>query len=189
MNKWIILDRDGVINYDSDQYIKSPDEWIPIPGSLEAIAKLNWAGYHVVIASNQSGIAKGLFTDEILELIHKKMENALFDVGGHTEGFFYCAHNPEDNCICRKPKIGLLTAIAQEYKIKLTETYLIGDSIRDIEAAKTAGCIPILVLSGNGEKTMKTEKNNPILKKIRIYSDLAQATEAIIQQENHKISL
>ncbi len=178
--KWIILDRDGVINIDSDDYIKSPKEWEPIPGSLEAIAKLNWAGYHIAIASNQSAIAKGLLTDKRLEAIHKKMEKALFGVGGHIDGFFYCSHNPEDNCLCRKPKTGLFDAIADEFKISFKNVLAIGDSLRDIQAAKAAGCTAILVRTGKGEKTLKDNPNHPDLVNVTVYDDLAAAATAIL---------
>lgn len=181
MKKWIVLDRDGVINVDSDDYIKSPEEWHAIPGSLEAIAKLNWAGYHVLVASNQSAIAKGLLTEKNLTLIQQKMENELILVGGHLDGFFFCPHNPEDNCDCRKPKPGLLTAIAAQLNISLKDAPAIGDSLRDIQAAKSAGCLPILVLTGKGEKTLQLNSDHPDLKGVAVFPDLAAAVSNLLE--------
>lgn len=148
MKKLIILDRDGVINYDSDEYIKSPEEWIPIPGSLEAIAELNKAGYQVAIATNQSGIARGLFSEATLHKIHEKMQNCLKIKGGHIDAIFYCPHGPDDHCLCRKPKPGLFQAIADKFQCSLNNVPAIGDALRDIQVAQTVGCLPILVTSG-----------------------------------------
>ncbi len=150
MKKLIILDRDGVINYDSEEYIKSPAEWIPIPGSLEAIAKLNKAGYLVAVATNQSGVARGLFTEHTLHQIHEKMHNALRELGGQIDAIFYCPHGPKDGCNCRKPEPGLLLAIADKFHCSLDHVPAIGDSLRDLEAALAVGCTPILVTSGKG---------------------------------------
>lgn len=184
--KWIALDRDGVINYDSDDYIKTPDEWIPIPGSLEAIARLNWAGYYVVIVSNQSGIGRGLYTEETLTEIHKKMQDALIDVGGHVEAIFYCPHKPDENCSCRKPKIGLLQSLARECKTKLENLIVIGDKLSDIQAARTAGCKPILVRSGRGEQTLTEHGKHPDLVNVPVFIDLADAVNALLKQEKIK---
>lgn len=184
MKKWIVLDRDGVINVDSDDYIKSPEEWQAIPGSLEAIAKLNWAGYHVLVASNQSAVAKGLLTEKNLTLIQQKMENELILVGGHLDGFFFCPHNPEDNCDCRKPKPGLFTAIGTQLNISLQNVPAIGDSLRDIQAAKSAGCQPILVLTGKGEKTLQLNSNHPDLKGVPVFADLAAAVTMLLEKKS-----
>lgn len=146
--KLIILDRDGVINYDSDAYIKSPEEWIPIPGSLEAIAKLNQAGFKIAVATNQSGVGRGLLTETTLMAIHEKMEQALAKEGGHIDAIFYCPHTPDDQCSCRKPKPGLFYAIANHFNCSLANVPAIGDSLRDVEAALQAGCKPILVQTG-----------------------------------------
>jgi D-glycero-D-manno-heptose 1,7-bisphosphate phosphatase len=154
MNKFVILDRDGVINFDSEEYIKSPQEWLPIPGSLEAIALLNQKGYQVVVATNQSGIARKFYDLATLELIHEKMHHAALEKGGTIAGIFFCPHGPDDNCICRKPKPGLLQQIAEFYQISLENVAFVGDSIRDIETAQAAGAKPVLVLTGNGEKTL-----------------------------------
>jgi D-glycero-D-manno-heptose 1,7-bisphosphate phosphatase len=180
--KWIILDRDGVINYDSDEYIKKPDEWIPIPGSLEAIARLNWAGYYVLVVTNQSGIAKKLYDEKTLDDIHNKMQDALIKVGGHLEGIFYCPHNPEDKCKCRKPKPGLYEALIKELKIDLTDVPAIGDKWTDIQAARAVGCQPILVRTGCGEQTLAKYKGAR-LKDIPVYADLAEAVTAILNKK------
>ncbi len=149
----IILDRDGVINQDSDTYIKSADEWIEIPGSLEAIARLNRAGYQVLVATNQSGLARGLFDLETLSAIHHKMESALMQHGGELSGIYFCPHGPDDHCSCRKPKPGLLLQISADKGIDLGQTIMVGDSLRDLQAAQAAGSKPVLVLTGKGSKT------------------------------------
>lgn len=175
MKKLIILDRDGVINYDSDKYIKSPAEWLPIPGSLEAIVKLNNAGYLVTIATNQSGIARGLFTEETVQKIHEKMHNTLRELGGHIDAIFYCPHGPDDHCACRKPKPGLLLAIADKFQCSLDSVPAIGDSLRDIEAAQAVGCLPILVTSGKAiPKSILREK------KIAVFSDLQHFVTSLL---------
>jgi len=180
--KLIILDRDGVINIDSPDFIKSPEEWLPIPGSLKAIARLNQAGFIVLIASNQSGIGRGLFSSDMLEQIHQKMITQLALVGGKIDGFYICSHSPQDNCDCRKPKPGLLHQIAKEYHLDFGQqpVYCVGDSLRDLQSAQAAFCTPILVGTGNGTKTHSTLPNE--LQKTLFYPDLAQATTAIIQE-------
>jgi D-glycero-D-manno-heptose 1,7-bisphosphate phosphatase len=150
----VILDRDGVINEDSDVYIKSPEEWIPIPGSLEAIARLNHAGYRVVVATNQSGVARGYFDLETLAAIHAKMEYMVQQAGGHLDGVFFCPHGPDDGCDCRKPQPGLLLQIAQQFKLDLPDSVVIGDSLRDLQAAMAVHAKPILVRTGKGEQTI-----------------------------------
>ena len=152
----IILDRDGVINHDSDSFIKSPDEWIPIPGSLEAIAKLYRAGYRVVVATNQSGIGRGLFDIITLNAIHQKMLAAVRSAGGVIDSIFFCPHAIADNCDCRKPRQGMFNAIAQRYDVSLEGVPTVGDSLRDLQAGFLAGCKPILVMTGKG---VETEKN------------------------------
>jgi len=154
MKKLIILDRDGVINHDSDAYIKSPQEWHPIPGSLEAIALLNQKGYRVCIATNQSGIARRLYDEQMLTQIHQKMHALLQRVKGCIDEVFYCPHSDEAHCACRKPKPGLLYQIAEHYQVTLNEVPFLGDSWRDIEAAIAAGAQPHLVLTGNGKQTL-----------------------------------
>lgn len=171
----IILDRDGVINQDSDAYIKSPQEWHPIAGSLQAIARLNQAGYLVAIATNQSGIAKGFFTEMELTLIHHKMEQALAEEGGHIDKIVYCPHNPEDNCYCRKPKPGLLLEIARYFNIDLEHALLVGDSKRDIQAAQAVHCQAVWVKTG---KKMPLSKEIP--SGVKIFDDLAAVVENLL---------
>ncbi len=175
--KLVILDRDGVINQDSDQFIKTPEEWKPIPGSLEAIAKLNHAGYRVVVASNQSGIGRGLFDMATLNAINEKMYKALGQLGGRIDALFYCPHPAEANCACRKPKPGMFHDIARRFNTSLLEVVSVGDSLRDMEAAAVAGAQPILVLTGKGRKTQSVGGLPPYTK---VHEDLAAAVRSII---------
>jgi D-glycero-D-manno-heptose 1,7-bisphosphate phosphatase len=175
--KLIILDRDGVINYDSDQYIKSPDEWRPIPGSLEAIARLNHAGFRVVVATNQSGLGRGLFDMATMIAINEKLHKAVAHVGGRIDAVFYCPHAADSDCDCRKPKPGLLQEIGQRFGVELTGVPCIGDSLRDLQAAQAVGAQPILVLSGKGEKTLR-DGNFP--SNTVIFPDLAFAAAALL---------
>ena len=151
--KLVILDRDGVINQDSDQFIKSPEEWKPVPGSLEAIVKLNHSGYRVVVASNQSGITRGFFDMAALNAINDKMYRALGQLGGRIDALFYCPHAAESDCDCRKPKPGMFLDIAQRFNVSLQGVPSVGDSLRDLQAAAAAGAQPMLVLTGKGKKT------------------------------------
>ncbi|MCK0506770.1 D-glycero-beta-D-manno-heptose 1,7-bisphosphate 7-phosphatase [Aromatoleum anaerobium] len=168
--KLIILDRDGVINYDSDQFIKSPDEWKPIPGSLEAIARLNQWGWRVVIASNQSGIGRGLFGMDTLNAINEKMVKSLAQVGGRLDAIFFCPHAANSTCNCRKPKPGLFLQIAERFNVTLAGVPSVGDSLRDLQAGVEVGCKPYLVLTGKGLKT----RDDPALPEgTLIYPDLA----------------
>ena len=146
----VILDRDGVINEDSAAYIKSPEEWIPIPGSLQAIARLHRAGWHVVVATNQSGLARNLFDSDTLVRIHDKMRRSITEAGGLIDAIFFCPHGPHDNCNCRKPKPGLFLDLARRLRISLHDVPAIGDSLHDLHAAKAAGARPILVRTGKG---------------------------------------
>ncbi|MDR1425167.1 MAG: D-glycero-beta-D-manno-heptose 1,7-bisphosphate 7-phosphatase [Azoarcus sp.] len=149
----IILDRDGVINYDSEQFIKSPDEWRPIPGSLEAIALLNRWGWRVVVASNQSGVGRGLFDMDTLNAIHDKMVKALAQVGGRLDAIFFCPHPADSTCNCRKPKPGMLIEIGERFNADLQGVPVVGDSLRDLQAGVAVGGLPYLVLTGKGQKT------------------------------------
>lgn len=151
--KLIILDRDGVINHDSDQFIKSPDEWKPLPGSLEAIARLTQAGYRIVVATNQSGVGRGLFDMPTLNAIHEKMHKACAQVGGRIDAVFFCPHAADSDCECRKPKSGMIREIAERYAMDLKGVPSVGDSLRDLEASSRLGAQPILVLTGKGQKT------------------------------------
>ncbi len=154
--KLVILDRDGTINHDSDQDIKSPAEWKPIPGSLEAIARLTQGGWRVVVATNQSGIARGLFDMTTLNAIHGEMHRAVVQAGGRIDAIFFCPHAADSNCECRKPKPGLLREIASRFGVELDDVPMIGDSLRDLEAAAAAGAQAYLVLTGNGRKARDT---------------------------------
>lgn len=166
----IILDRDGVINHDSDDYIKSPEEWQPIAGSLEAIAKLHQAGIKVVIATNQSGIARGLYDEITLARIHTKMNQLITAQGGRLAGIFYCPHGPEDGCDCRKPLPGLVHQITSALTIDPVNVPFIGDSVRDLVAAEAAGCQAVLVKSGKGERSLASGK---VESHIPVFDDLA----------------
>ncbi len=146
--KLVILDRDGTINEDSDDYVKSEAEWKPLPGALEAIAKLNHAGWHVVVASNQSGLGRGLFDVAALNAMHAKMHKLLAVAGGRVEAIFYCPHAPDQTCRCRKPSPGLFEQIGERYGVTLKGVPTVGDSARDIQAGAAVGCEPHLVLTG-----------------------------------------
>jgi D-glycero-D-manno-heptose 1,7-bisphosphate phosphatase len=176
--KLVILDRDGVINFDSDRFIKSPAEWKPIPGSLEAIALLNQGGYRVIVASNQSGIDRGLFDMDTLNAIHEKMLQAVKAAGGRIEAIFYCPHSAESNCDCRKPKPGMFERIGECFNTDLAEVYAIGDSLRDLQAAVAASARPVLVLSGKGEET---SKEGDLPENTLVFADLAAAAEHILK--------
>lgn len=152
--KLIILDRDGVINHDSDAYIKSPDEWHPLPGSLEAIAQLCKAGYHLVVATNQSGIARRLFDVATLGAIHAKMHRAVAEAGGQIDAIFFCPHGPDEGCACRKPRTGLFDEILARFGVATNDVHAIGDQLRDLQAAHAVGCRPVLVLTGKGRATL-----------------------------------
>ena len=178
--KLIILDRDGVINEDSDAYIKSAEEWVPIKGSLEAIARLNHGGYIVVVVSNQSGIARGYFDIEVLTAMHKKMDEMLTKLGGQVDAVFYCPHGPEDACDCRKPKPGMLLDVGQRYNITLGDVVFIGDSVTDVKAARNANAKSILVRTGKGKKAEKillAEGRDTV----PVYDDLADAVTALLK--------
>lgn len=172
--KLVILDRDGVLNYDSDEYIKSPEEWRPLPGSLEAIARLNQAGYRVVIATNQSGISRGLLDMATLNAIHNKMFKLLAQAGGRVDALFFCPHTDEDACSCRKPAAGMFQEIARRFGIDLRGVPCIGDSLRDLKVASAVGAAPILVLTGKGRKTRSA---GGLPENTRIFSDLAEVTK------------
>lgn len=176
--KMIILDRDGVINEDSDDFIKSPEEWRPIPGSLEAIALLHQHGFTITVATNQSGIARGLFTIDTLNQIHQKMQSSVQALGGKIDAIFYCPHGPDDKCLCRKPLPGLLTQIASHYGISLENVPVVGDSLRDIEAAQASLALPCLVRTGKGMKTL--QQHAPLFEHLAIYDDLLAFTHHLI---------
>lgn len=176
--KLVILDRDGVINIDSDQFVKSPAEWRPIPGSLEAIARLNHAGYRVVVATNQSGIGRGLFDMATLNAIHEKMHRMVGQFGGRIDAVFYCPCAADSNCECRKPRPGMMKEISQRLGVDLEGVPSIGDSLRDLQASHAAGAQPILVLTGKGRDT---EAKGGLPPNTLVYADLAEAVHAISQ--------
>jgi D-glycero-D-manno-heptose 1,7-bisphosphate phosphatase len=176
--KLVILDRDGVINHDSDSFIKSPEEWRPLPGSLEAIARLNQAGYQVVLATNQSGVGRGLFEVSTLNAIHDRMHRALAQIGGRIDAIFFCPHAQEVNCDCRKPRAGLLEEIARRFNVDLKGVPSIGDALRDLQASAAVGATPILVLTGKGAQT---REDGGLPEGTRIYDDLAAAVRAIVR--------
>jgi D-glycero-D-manno-heptose 1,7-bisphosphate phosphatase len=175
--KLVILDRDGVINQDSDQFIKNPEEWKPIPGSLEAIARLNHTGYRVVVASNQSGIGRGLFGMGALNAINDKMYRALAQVGGRIDALFYCPHAAEADCDCRKPRPGMFLDIAQRFNVDLAGVPSVGDSLRDLQAAAAAGAQPMLVLTGKGAKTKGA---GGLPDNTMLFANLAEAVRHIV---------
>jgi len=174
---YIILDRDGVINYDSDEYIKSPEEWIPIPGSLEAIAQLNRHGFRVLVATNQSGIARGYYNIATLDEIHEKMMVQLASIGGYIEEIFFCPHHPNDHCLCRKPKPGMIYQIQEKYPVDLPNTFFIGDTMSDVQVAQASGCKPILILTKKGKASLE---RYPELLNIPHFPDLCAAVDYVI---------
>ena len=175
--KLLILDRDGVINHDSAQFIKSPEEWRPIPGSLEAIARFNQAGFHVIVATNQSGLGRGLFDMTTLNAIHAKMYRALAQTGGRIDAIFYCPHAADAGCDCRKPAPGMLAAIAERFNTPLAGVPAVGDSARDLKAATAVGAQPILVRTGKGAKTVA---DGDLPEGTVVYADLAAVAQAIL---------
>lgn len=177
ITKLIILDRDGVINHDSDQFIKNPEEWKPIDGSLEAIARLNQHGYRVVVATNQSGIGRGLFDMPTLNAIHDKMHKACALVGARIDAVFFCPHTSENNCTCRKPKSGMMEEIAARYNTSLTGVPAVGDSLRDLQAAAALEAQPYLVLTGKG---LKTQAAGSLPEGTLIYPDLAAVVASLV---------
>jgi D-glycero-D-manno-heptose 1,7-bisphosphate phosphatase len=173
----VVLDRDGVINRESAEFIKSADEWLPLPGSLEAIAALSRAGFSVVVATNQSGVGRGLISPTALEEIHSRMVHAVEQAGGKLAGIFFCPHRPEENCSCRKPKPGLLQQIEARFGCSLKGRPVIGDSERDLQAAEAMAARAILVRTGNG---IETERKIGSGSKVEIFDDLASAASALI---------
>jgi D-glycero-D-manno-heptose 1,7-bisphosphate phosphatase len=175
--KLAILDRDGVINFDSDQYIKSPAEWRPIPGSIEAIARLNQSGYRVAVATNQSGIGRGLFDMATLNAINDKMMEMVFRHGGRIDALFFCPHTAAEECACRKPRTGMLEEIAARFHADLKGVPCVGDSLKDVQSADAVGAQPILVLTGKGERT---REEGGLPKKTLVFQDLAEASRHIV---------
>lgn len=177
--KLVIIDRDGVINEDSDHYIKSADEWCPIPGSIEAIAALSKAGYKIAVATNQSGISRGLFDEATLAEMHEKLHTLVEAQGGRIDGIFICIHHPDDNCQCRKPRTGLLEQIEEEFGMALGQCWFIGDSEKDLDCALAKGCQPVLVLTGKGQGTL-TGLSPEKKAQCHLFNDLRTAGAALL---------
>jgi len=176
----VLLDRDGVINYDSDEYIKSADEWLPIPGSPEAIARLNRSGYRVAVVTNQAGLARGLFTQHALDAIHERMAVILSTAGAHIDAIVYCPHAPDAQCQCRKPKPGLLQQIASMWDLDLRGVPFVGDSLADVMAATAVGARPVLVRTGKGNATISDARCPP---GIAVFADLAAVVSALLEED------
>lgn len=174
----IILDRDGVINEDSAEFVKSTAEWVPIPGSIEAIALLSRAGFTVTVASNQSGLARGLFKRRALTAMHRKLRRGVSKHGGRVDRIVVCPHGPDDGCDCRKPRPGLLRRLAGYYGAPLVDVPVIGDSLRDIQAAYSVGARPVLVRTGNGRKTESALTGS--LLAIDVFDDLSAAADSLV---------
>ncbi|MBK6595693.1 MAG: D-glycero-beta-D-manno-heptose 1,7-bisphosphate 7-phosphatase [Burkholderiales bacterium] len=181
--KLVILDRDGTINEDSAEFVKSPSEWQPLPGALEAIARLNHAGWHVVVATNQSGLGRGLFDVASLNAMHSKMHTMLAAVGGRVDAIFYCPHAPDESCRCRKPEPGLFEQIGERYSLDLADIPAVGDSQRDLVAAVSAGCEPHLVLTGKAAAFRGRPLPDSFPANTVVHADLAAFAEHLIGQE------
>jgi D-glycero-D-manno-heptose 1,7-bisphosphate phosphatase len=183
----IVLDRDGVINADSADFIKTPDEWHALPGSLAAIGRLKEAGFRVAIATNQSGVARGLFSIDTLWVIHQKMLAEILAAGGYVTRIFFCLHGPEDGCACRKPKPGLLLQVAEYFACGLDHMVMIGDAERDLQAAMAVGARAILVRTGKGSATEQLLAGNDAFAGIEVYDDLAAAVAALIAEADRGV--
>lgn len=178
--KLVILDRDGTINRASDEFVKSPEEWHPLPGALEAISRLNHAGYHVVLATNQSGLGRGLFDMAALNAVHAHMIKSLAAVGGRIDAIFYCPHTPDEGCGCRKPWPGLFGQIAERYGVSLDGVPCIGDSLRDMQAAEAAGCTPHLVCTGRHAHLLGQVLSAGFPPGTQVHADLAACTDHLL---------
>lgn len=174
--KLLILDRDGVINQDSDAYIKSLDEWIPIPSAITAIARLSKAGWTVAVATNQSGIARGYYDLAILDSMHQRLRELVAEQGGELGVIVYCPHGPDEGCDCRKPKPGMLRQIAQHYGVELSGIWFVGDSRGDLDAALAVDCQPVLVKTGKGERTL----SKPLPEGTLVFDDLAAVADQLL---------
>ena len=183
--KLVILDRDGTINEDRDDFVKSADEWVALPGALEAIARLNHAGWHAVIATNQSGLARGLLGMTALNAIHIRMNRELATHGGRIDAVFFCPHGPDDGCRCRKPLPGLVEMIGERYGVDLAEVHFVGDSLRDLQAGASAGCVPHLVRTGKcaGLDAVALDAIVAQVPKTLVHADLAAFALELVQVE------
>ena len=177
---WVLLDRDGVINEENPgSYIRSPEEWVPIPGSLDAIRRLCEGGLRVVVLTNQSCIGRGLLDLSTLDAIHARLSDAVTHVGGEIAGIFSCPHHPDENCLCRKPRPGLIHQAEAAFGCSLQHAPMVGDQLSDIKAAKDAGCLPILVRTGRGAEW---SPDDPLLNGVPVYKNLSEAATAILEQ-------
>ncbi len=181
----VILDRDGVINRDSDEFIKSPDEWEPLKGSLEAMARLSQAGYEVVVLTNQSGVGRKLLSADQLGQIHGRMIEHLRQLGGQVQTILFCPHHPDDGCECRKPKPGMYIELGNRLGINFNGVFSVGDSIRDLQAAKIAGATPVLVKTGNGRKSLRAIEKQPELElsNTQVFDHLSGFVDALLAKE------
>lgn len=177
MKKILILDRDGVINQDSDAFVKSAAEWIPLAGSIEAMARFYKAGWVLAIATNQSGLARGLFTQADLDAQHQKMLNLLHAAGGDVQHIAWCPHGPDNTCDCRKPKPGLLDQISTALNLELAGAIMVGDSLRDLQAGQARGCQAVLVRTGKGEQTLAKGEG---LEDVKVVADLAALADELL---------
>ncbi|OED41438.1 D-glycero-beta-D-manno-heptose-1,7-bisphosphate 7-phosphatase [Endozoicomonas sp. (ex Bugula neritina AB1)] len=183
MNKLIILDRDGVINEDSDNYVRSIDEWQPIEGSITAMAALSKAGYIIAVATNQSGLARGYFQPEDLNAMHQKMTDLVMAEGGKIDAIFFCPHGPNDQCLCRKPKPGMIENAIKQFQLLPNNSWVVGDSLRDIQAGQQAGCKTALVKTGKGERTLDVlEKNKTEYRDVSVFSNLKAFAKKILKE-------
>jgi D-glycero-D-manno-heptose 1,7-bisphosphate phosphatase len=185
--KLIVLDRDGTINEDRDDFVKSADEWVPIPGALEAIARLNHAGWHTVVATNQSGLGRGTFDMATLNAMHTKMNQMLAKQGGRIDAVFFCPHAPEDACNCRKPASGLFVQIGERFSVDLADVLVVGDSLRDLQAGVAVGCRPHLVRTGKAahlDDTQIAELCGRVAG-TQVHDDLTAFADFLIQRERH----
>ena len=188
--KLIILDRDGTINEDRDDFVKSPEEWVPLPGALEAIARLNHAGWHTVLATNQSGLGRGLFDMAMLNAMHARMNQMLAKVGGRIDAVFFCPHSPEEQCECRKPLPGLMQQIGERYGVDLREVPIVGDALRDLQAGMAAGCPTHLVRTGKAGQLDEAQLAT-MLRQVpgtQVHADLAAFADAILHKDGEKDS-
>ena len=183
--KLIILDRDGTINEDREDYVKSPDEWVPIPGALEAIARLNQAGWHTVVATNQSGLGRGTFDMATLNAMHVKMNQLLAKQGGRIDAVFFCPHAPDENCLCRKPLPGLIEQIGERFGVELSDVPVVGDSLRDLQAGAAVGCPPHLVRTGKAAhlSPSQIEELCAQVPGTQVHSDLTAFAEHLIRAQ------
>lgn len=175
----VVLDRDGVLNRDSRDFVKSPDEWVPLPGSIEAAARLSRSGFTVAVATNQSGLARGYFDRRTLSAMHRKLRRLVERAGGRVDRIVVCPHGPDEGCRCRKPNPGLLERLGRHYRVPLDDVPVVGDSLRDLEAAAAVGARPILVRTGNGQRTEAALP--PELSDTEVFDDLGEVVDALIR--------